>query len=284
MDNPKIAALQARMDTNRYIRHWQVPLMGTCGKRPGYCCFAMWCPYCASYELRKQALHGDMKRYICCNGGCPCSGRMGEKSCPEFCLCMEACFCFAQSVASTRFMIQDELRLETTKCDNCIIGTMIALQYLACILHIAACITGSDELASIANIVDCLADIAWCTVCACMQTQHKVEMDARDKNPGGMAPPLPAAAPPGVQMIPMGQGGAVPPAGYGPPPPGYAAPPPGYAPQPGQYPPQGYAPQPGQYPPQGYNMPPPPPPPGYGAPQGYPPQGYAPYAHPPMQK
>lgn len=27
-----------------------------------------------------------------------------------------------------------------------------------------------------------------------MQTQHKVEMDARDKNPGGMAPPLPAAA------------------------------------------------------------------------------------------
>jgi hypothetical protein len=31
-------------------------------------------------------------------------------------------FCFAQSVASTRWMIQDELRLETTKCDNCIIG------------------------------------------------------------------------------------------------------------------------------------------------------------------
>ena len=37
-------------------------------------------------------------------------------------------FCFPQSVASTRFMIQDEMRLETTKCDNCIIGTMIALQ------------------------------------------------------------------------------------------------------------------------------------------------------------
>lgn len=112
-------------------------------------------PYCASYELRKQALHGDMRRcvghallclqthstgacaasavcvkrsvfnvvrpslfittvpcvlvarrYICCNGGCPCSGRMGESSSPECCLCLEVWCCFAQSVASTRFMIQ----------------------------------------------------------------------------------------------------------------------------------------------------------------------------------
>lgn len=38
--------------------------------------------------------------------------------------------CFAQSVASTRFMIQDEMRLETTPCDNCIIGTMIFLQVM----------------------------------------------------------------------------------------------------------------------------------------------------------
>jgi len=41
----------------------------------GYCCFAMWCSYCASWSLRKQALHGDMSRYICCNGACPCSGK-----------------------------------------------------------------------------------------------------------------------------------------------------------------------------------------------------------------
>ncbi|GFH18589.1 uncharacterized protein HaLaN_15419, partial [Haematococcus lacustris] len=66
--------------------------------------------------------------YICCNGACPCSGRMGESSNPECCLCMEVMCCFAQSVASTRFMIMDELRLETTACDNCLIGTMICLQ------------------------------------------------------------------------------------------------------------------------------------------------------------
>ena len=29
------------------------------------------------------------RRYICCNGDCPCSGRLGEQSCPEFCLAVE---------------------------------------------------------------------------------------------------------------------------------------------------------------------------------------------------
>lgn len=65
-----------------------------------------------------------MSRYICCNGDCPCSGRMGEQSCPEFCLVMEVCFCFAQSVASTRWLLQDEMRIANTKCDNCIIGVL----------------------------------------------------------------------------------------------------------------------------------------------------------------
>lgn len=37
--------------------------MQTCTKRPGFCCYAMWCGYCASYGLRKQALHGDLSRW-----------------------------------------------------------------------------------------------------------------------------------------------------------------------------------------------------------------------------
>lgn len=52
----------------------------------------------------------------------------GACSLVEPCPRSQVFVCFAQSVASTRFMIQDELRLETTPCDNCIIGTMIALQ------------------------------------------------------------------------------------------------------------------------------------------------------------
>lgn len=225
-----------------------------------------------------------VRRYICCNGTCPCSGRCGEQNAPEFCLAMEVCCCFAQSVAATRWGIQDELRLQTTQCDNCIIGTsewssrnapgtaarvgaagldgssvraqasaiarflktacclsscvcaaVIFAQYFACLCSIAACLTGepsqlvcrapsqgtavchapcpgfvdtaagglahstsactptadgsvaatwlhvaavatpagSDEINQLAQLLDCIADILWCSVCACMQTQHK---------------------------------------------------------------------------------------------------------------
>eukprot|EP00195_Chlamydomonas_chlamydogama_P008863 CAMPEP_0202900824 /NCGR_PEP_ID=MMETSP1392-20130828/12054_1 /ASSEMBLY_ACC=CAM_ASM_000868 /TAXON_ID=225041 /ORGANISM="Chlamydomonas chlamydogama, Strain SAG 11-48b" /LENGTH=295 /DNA_ID=CAMNT_0049587273 /DNA_START=146 /DNA_END=1033 /DNA_ORIENTATION=- len=289
--DPKIQAMQSRQDANVYIRQWKVGLMKTCPASPGFCCYAMCCGQCASYGLRKQALHGDMTRYLCCNGSCPCSGRMGEKSCPEFCLCLEVCCCFANSVAVTRWMIQDELRIVTSKCDNCLIGTMIVLQYVACICHIVACITGNEDIIMAARIIDLIADIVWCTVCACMQTQHKIELENRDTNPGAYGAPMAA---PGVQMIPVGGAeasraypapGQAPPPGYGypPPPPGYGAPPPGYgAPPPGYGapPPPGY----GAPPPPGYAPPPPgyaPPPPGY----AYPPQpGYAPQGYPPQQQ
>lgn len=282
--NPKVAKWNHRKS---YRNPWQTPLMKTCVTKPGYCCFAMFCGQCASYCLRKQALHGDMTRYVCCNGDCPCSGRLGESSCPAFCLCMEVTFCFAQSVATTRFMIQDELQVETTKCDNCIIGTMIFLQYLSCVCHILACFF--DELHEVAQFIDCLADVTWCTVCACMQTQHKVQLDHRDANPGSIPPPMPGMVPPGVQMVAMGQPQAgrpmgPPPPGYGayPPPPQQPYPPPphGYAQQaplpgqPGAYPPGGqYGPPPGQYgPPPGQYAPPPgqyAPPPGQYAPGQY---------------
>lgn len=249
VDNPRIKAMQARSDPAVYVQYWQVPLCKTCTARPGFCCYALWCSWCASWQNRKQALHGDLDRYICCNGACPCSGRCGEKSCPGFCLCLEVWCCFAMSVSSTRYMIQDELRIQTTKCDNCIIGTMIVLEYVACICHLVACITGNNEIRMAADIIRLIADLVWCSVCACMQTQHKVEMDERDKRPGGAPAPLQA---PGVQMIPMG----------------------GHPPQ--AYPPQGH---PSAYPPQG-------PPAGYppqGPPTAYPPPGYPPQGYPPQQ-
>lgn len=104
------------------------------------------------------------------------------------------------------------------------------------------------------------------SVCACMQTQHKVQLDARDKNPGLVMPNNPYMAPVFQQM-----GMAIPPTG---PPPGYpvgpAAQQQAYIPPPQQPPPVagGYsygAPQAQSYPPpqQGYGYPPPayPPPP-----------------------
>jgi hypothetical protein len=32
---------------------------------------------------------------------------------------------------------------------------------------------GSSEINDLAQFLDCVADVLWCTVCACMQTQHK---------------------------------------------------------------------------------------------------------------
>lgn len=41
--------------------------------------------------------------------------------------------CMSMSVAATRYMIQDELLIQTTGCDTCIITTMIVLGTLHCV-------------------------------------------------------------------------------------------------------------------------------------------------------
>ena len=155
----------------------------------------MFCKECASYQLRQRALHGNMQNYTCCNGAFPCSGKMGEQNAPELCLCLEACCCFPTSVQVTRYMVQDEMHVENTQCDNCLIGTMVFFQYLACACRIAACLTQNEELEDLSDLVDLIADLLFCTVCACMQTQAKVQMDERDANPalavgGGPRPPM----------------------------------------------------------------------------------------------
>ncbi|XP_024177248.2 uncharacterized protein LOC112182920 [Rosa chinensis] len=163
-----------------YKNLWHTDLMGTITADTGYCCFACFCGYCASYMLRKRALYDDMTRYKCCGGYFPCSGKCGESKCPEFCLVTEVCCCFGTSVSSTRYLLQDEFNIQTTPCDNCIIGFMIILKQVACIFSILACITGSEEIRDIADVLGCIAEIVYCSVCACIQTQHKVEMDKRD--------------------------------------------------------------------------------------------------------
>ncbi|OIT07355.1 hypothetical protein A4A49_01374 [Nicotiana attenuata] len=130
---------------------------------------------------------------------------------------------------------------------------MFCLQQLACICSIIACLTGSEEIQDAAQLLNCLSDIVYCTVCSCMQTQHKVEMDKRD----GKFGPRPMAVPPAQQMSRLDQ--PVPPSvGYPP------AQPQAYPPtqQPHGYPPP-------QQQPQGY-------PPPQQQPHGYPSANYPP--------
>ncbi|KAI7745173.1 hypothetical protein M8C21_019167 [Ambrosia artemisiifolia] len=245
-----------------YRNVWHTDLMSSISADTPYCCFSLLCGPCVSYLLRKRALYNDMSRYTCCAGYMPCSGKCGESKCPELCLCTEVFCCFPNSVASTRFLLQDEFNIQTTQCDNCIIGFMFCLQQLACICSLVACIVGNDELSDAAQALNCLADMVYCTVCACMQTQHKVEMDKRDGKFGSQ----PMAVPPAQQMSRFDQPyppnvgqpayggyppGSQPPQAQGYPPAAY--PPPGYPAQPPQgqgYPPATYA-QPG-YPAPGY--------------------------------
>ncbi|XP_016440236.2 uncharacterized protein LOC107766038 [Nicotiana tabacum] len=255
-----MASSQALIDKakNRefYQNFWRTDLLNTIKVDPGYWCFALWCSPCASYLLRKRALYGDMRRYKCCAGYMPCSGRCGEIHCPEFCLATEVCCCFGTSVSSTRFLLQDELNIKTTKCDNCIIAFMVVLGYLACLCRILAVVTGDDEIEELAHVLTCMSDTVYYSVCACMQTQHKIELDKRDGEFG------PMTVPPVQQMSRLDQPyaptvgyppsyGAPPPYGQ-PPPPQQGYPAPGYPPAGGNYPPGAYAPAPAPAPAPGY--------------------------------
>jgi hypothetical protein len=68
----------------------------------------------------------------------PCSGHCYESSSPELCLGLEVCCCFSNSVMSTRMLLQDDLRIMNSKCDNCLMAFTFALQQLACICDIIA--------------------------------------------------------------------------------------------------------------------------------------------------
>ncbi|XP_004308355.1 PREDICTED: proline-rich protein 2-like [Fragaria vesca subsp. vesca] len=211
-----------------YRNLWHKDLMSTMTADPGYCCFACCCPYCASFKLRKRALYDDMSRYRCCGGYMPCSGRCGERHCPTCCLCCEVFCCFGPSVSSTRYIIQDEFNIKTTGCDNCIIGCMVCLQQVACICNILACLTGSGEINDIAECLSCIAESVYCSVCACMQTQHNIELNKRDGK--FETTPHPVMAAPQAQQMSRSVDASAPSQG---------SPPMGYPPQ-GSPPPMAY--------------------------------------------
>ncbi|KAF3668891.1 PLAC8 family protein [Capsicum annuum] len=127
---------------------------------------------------------------------------------------------------------------------------MIVLSQLACLCRIVACLTGDEDIAEAAHILTCISDMVYYSVCACMQTQHKIELDKRDGKFGD----APMTVPPAQHMSRLDQPYG-PTVGY---PPSYGAPygqpqtpPQGYPAQaPGFPPPSAAAYPPGTYPPQ----------------------------------
>jgi len=148
---------------------------------PAFCCYAMFCAQCAAYSQRKLQMGPAWPaQYTCCNGGSCVSGRCGEQSNPEMCLCCEVFCCFPSAMVTTRFMIQDEQRVMNSQCDNCLIGFMLITQQIAMCLRCVAMITQNPDIEQLADLVDCLADAVYCSVCACMLTQQNVQILQRD--------------------------------------------------------------------------------------------------------
>lgn len=178
----------------QYVQTWQTEMQKACFTSPLFCCLAIWCSPCVSYQNRVEALHGDMRFYTCCQGLLPCSGRMKEESCPEACLCLEVCCCFPNSVLATRYLLQDEMQLQNTKCDNCLFNTMVALQGLACVCYIASFI--EPGLRDTAALVDTIADMVYCSVCACMQVRfRRTSRHRRSTDPPHPSPSVSLSSP-----------------------------------------------------------------------------------------
>ena len=102
-----------------------------------------------------------MSKYQCCQGyfNCCCfkAGAVGEESCPDLCLCLEAFLCNNFAVSASRMYVMDKYALSSDPCDYRLIRLSNILQLLACICDLAACLTKNDDIRQMAWIVDNIA-------------------------------------------------------------------------------------------------------------------------------
>eukprot|EP00958_Prasinococcus_capsulatus_P013706 scaffold1418_cov352-Prasinococcus_capsulatus_cf.AAC.5 len=135
-----------------YSNQWQIELMEAPCKAPG--CGSPRPPSEFTFPIPGLRLLIS-SQYVCCGGHAPCAGKCGEQNSPEACLCLEVrrpsrgpCYgtrtwpagtalertcvhcglrswqvscCFPSSVLATRFLIQHQMLVMNTKCDDCLI-------------------------------------------------------------------------------------------------------------------------------------------------------------------
>jgi hypothetical protein len=162
-------------------RKFQISLVDAVCKGQPCCVLSCLCPCCAAMKARQDVLDGDMTKYICCQGyigGCCCCkpGHVGEKSCPELCLCLESFCCVGPSMSTSRLYLMDKHNLGYDECDNRMIrfsncrkfppsspslSTLISIpvQILSCICNILAIFI--SELRELARLIQCIADLVF---------------------------------------------------------------------------------------------------------------------------
>ncbi|GAB5364631.1 hypothetical protein AAMO2058_000986400 [Amorphochlora amoebiformis] len=102
---------------------------------------------------------------------------------PKFCLCCEILCCPGMAASSNRIFVMQALQIKPDPCDQYIICCSNILQILACC---AQCFC--DE--GTANALRFLADLVFCIVLSCIQTQTNYEIK-NNPTTGGQWPMVP---------------------------------------------------------------------------------------------
>ncbi|KAK6137401.1 hypothetical protein DH2020_028873 [Rehmannia glutinosa] len=152
---------------------------------------------CVSYMLRKRALYNDMSRYVCAVLDI-CLAVVGVVKVVALSFALRLSTGLALSHSKFLFLLalwynfslywisfDPKIGFHVLPPTNCLHFSLVAM------------IVGSEELSEASQILSCLSDMVYCSVCACMQTQHKIEMDKRD----GKFGPQPAMAVPAAQQM-----------------------------------------------------------------------------------
>lgn len=151
---------------------------------------------CAQYSLRYKALNhiergSGWDNYICCQGymgGVCCinPGSMGEKSCPQMCMCLEACCCPGLAVSATSMLVRDRYSLGLDDDDVRLIRFNNCLQCFVAVANCAVCIfslvSGDDSCRDneAMDALNCFADTVFCCISSCMSAQVHHEIKVRE--------------------------------------------------------------------------------------------------------
>ena len=122
IDHSPLEDPTGRIKTLETENRFQTPMLSAPCSIPTGCCWFLlqanpFTAICAQYCLRKKALKGDMTKYVCFQGyiNCCCisPGNMGERDCPDLCLCIESCLCNGLALSSTRAYVQDAYQVSS---------------------------------------------------------------------------------------------------------------------------------------------------------------------------
>lgn len=163
---PLIFCFSPGPETSPHGGGWQISVLQAPCRRPLQCCFYTLCAPCGQWQMRRQALGGDMTQYRLWQGmhdgphcmarrcpGAPItiqSGTYGEQHCPNTFLCLEVwclggCWSVCCAFDVTRRLIRQERNLGTDPTEERVqrcIGFFSKLAHQCCMLSCCVCLGG----------------------------------------------------------------------------------------------------------------------------------------------